>query len=408
MKTSELPILLFCAFVLLTCSGKQANQGVDIKSDTQVEETVYPITVPFEKGMEEEREVLLSQIADKVEYIPLETSDQCLIRWLKGGAVLLKNNHWYVYGSKDLYQFTKEGKFVRKFGSVGQGPGQYSNIQHFDIDPENKLIYMLTTSQRINVYSTENGKFQKSIPVPVGTPTQFALLKDSMIASYAYNSTGREKNRIYIMNMKGDSVNAFPRYDSFEVHGGHAYMMVGTEDRYISRYKDMVLLNEVYNDTIYSITKDELLPRYYIHLGKYSIPFDCRYEYLQGNYKLFNDVASSYVRAFTLETDPYLFIRYCYWAGEGSDVNRLTMYNKKDKSCYKVAKDRIKNDWGNGLPVINPATVISDNQLICIYNVEDIFKMAEEDPSILKNEQLKNLKEDDNPVLMVVTLKKTL
>lgn len=171
------------------------TKGLATKSETNAEEIVFPITVPFEKGMEEERKVLLSQIADKVEYIPLETTDQCLIKRLMGGTVLLKDNHWYLYGTKDLYQFTKEGKFVRKFGSVGQGPGQYNYIQYFDVDPEIKLIYMLTTSQKINVYSTENGRFQKSIPVQVNTPIQFALLKDSMITNYAYNLTGREKKQ---------------------------------------------------------------------------------------------------------------------------------------------------------------------------------------------------------------------
>ena len=72
--------------------------------------------------------------------------------------------------------------------------------------------------------------------------------------------------------------------------------------------------------------------------------------------------------------------------------------------CYKVKGGYIRNDLAPGLPM-RPSTIVNDNTLICIWNAETIIEMAEKDPSIFENPQLKGLKEDDNPMLMTVTLK---
>ena len=48
---------------------------------------------------------------------------------------------------------------------------------------------------------------------------------------------------------------------------------------------------------------------------------------------------------------------------------------------------------------------ISDDVLLYCLEAPEVMELAEDDPSILEYEQLKNLKEDDNPVLMIVYLK---
>ena len=52
-----------------------------------------------------------------------------------------------------------------------------------------------------------------------------------------------------------------------------------------------------------------------------------------------------------------------------------------------------------------PETRISDDVLLYYLEAPEVMELAEDDPSILEYEQLKNLKEDDNPVLMIVYLK---
>lgn len=57
-----------------------------------------------------------------------------------------------------------------------------------------------------------------------------------------------------------------------------------------------------------------------------------------------------------------------------------------------------------GLPFY-PEARIADDVLLYYLEASEVLELAEEDPSILDYEQLKNLKEDDNPVLMIVQLK---
>ena len=48
--------------------------------------------------------------------------------------------------------FDGKGKFVRRIGRQGQGPGEYSLVLSLDVDRENELSYLLDNG-KVNVYS---------------------------------------------------------------------------------------------------------------------------------------------------------------------------------------------------------------------------------------------------------------
>ena len=77
-------LLLLLPFLLLSCGGKK-NSDQPSEATVQITEPEFPQIVPFETGIETEREILLSEIADSIRYIPLETNNKCLIsvhkRW---------------------------------------------------------------------------------------------------------------------------------------------------------------------------------------------------------------------------------------------------------------------------------------------------------------------------------------
>ena len=49
---------------------------------------------------------------------------------------------------------------------------------------------------------------------------------------------------------------------------------------------------------------------------------------------------------------------------------------------------------------------LNENMMLDIFSANLIYKMAEDNPEILNHPQLKGLQEDDNPVLMIVHLKR--
>ena len=72
--------LLSVVVFLSACAGKNVEQPVTVEFEPV--ESEYPITIPFEAGVGVEREIKLSDIADSVQYVPLETNDKCLIDFI--------------------------------------------------------------------------------------------------------------------------------------------------------------------------------------------------------------------------------------------------------------------------------------------------------------------------------------
>ena len=53
-----------------------------------------------------------------------------------------------------------------------------------------------------------------------------------------------------------------------------------------------------------------------------------------------------------------------------------------------------------------PNIQATDEVVINLWEVTDILELAKKDPALLEHKALQNLKEDDNPVLIIVTMKK--
>lgn len=397
-----LAVSLAVCLLLLSCGGKKSG---DQSAEDISEAPEYPVTIGFEKGIETEREVLLSEIADSVRFIPLETSDKSLIRGINEANILKTDKYFFVPWVETLFQYTTDGKFVRKIGSKGSGPGEFNWIAQIDIDEEKGLVFMQTTSLRINVYDMESGKFLRSMKCPDIESGDFAMLNDTTSVTFVRNTNGKRKTRLYIANAKGDTLNTFSRSDLFELNSQYSWMMSSPTDRYMFHYKDMVCCKDYYNDTLFTVTKDLLEPRYIFEMGKYSLPIESRFEYLNGDGKRFQELAAPYLRYQAIETESYLFMPYTNWAGEEARKRRLAMFDKKTRECYKVFGDGfIKNDLGSELP-IRPVAALDSKTLLAVWEMQNIYKEAEKNPAILELEQLKGIDEDDNPVLMLVYLK---
>ena len=70
------------------------------------------------------KEMMLSELAADIKYIPLETTDDCLI-----------NNEFYImqYTGEDIitsgiFHFNKEGKFLNRIGRKGQGRSEERRV----------------------------------------------------------------------------------------------------------------------------------------------------------------------------------------------------------------------------------------------------------------------------------------
>ncbi len=138
----RIPILfLLSGTFLLLASCKNGGPSGDL------------ITVDLNEGLKTEKEFRLSEVAKSVEYIPLETRQESLFS--NAGYVISKN---YVlvyqqYGPCRLLLFDRSGKFLRKIGGEGKGPGEYISLNYVYPEPDEKFILIYDyQAQRIIRY----------------------------------------------------------------------------------------------------------------------------------------------------------------------------------------------------------------------------------------------------------------
>lgn len=87
-----------------------------------------------------------------IELIPLETSSDVLIT---GISKLVVHHDYYYALDKPLcliFVFDKTGKFLYKIGTKGQGAGEYSFIEDFNINPFSGNIEILEPYGKIHIY----------------------------------------------------------------------------------------------------------------------------------------------------------------------------------------------------------------------------------------------------------------
>lgn len=148
----------------------------------------------------------LSEILSIDEIIPLETSPQCLLENIS--KLIFFNNYFFVLdvGSRAVLAFSSTGKFIRRYGSIGKGPGEFVTPISICVNEADNslLIYDLSTGN-ILIYSI-NGAFIKSIKVDDGLTGKDIEIKDNVIYlnTTLYSKAQYEKSyNVRLFNMDG-------------------------------------------------------------------------------------------------------------------------------------------------------------------------------------------------------------
>lgn len=98
-----------------------------------------------------------------IEYIPLETTDSCLISNLT--YLIMDDDFIFVQNGKtdQVFKFTRQGKFVCQIGRVGNGPGEYApwTIENISLDVNKKEVFLNSRRLPAFVYSYD-GEFLRT------------------------------------------------------------------------------------------------------------------------------------------------------------------------------------------------------------------------------------------------------
>jgi len=371
--------------------------------------------INIESTMEKKDIIYLSQVASKVEYIQLETTSDCIIG--RGPSFLFTDSLIFVSNRDHILKFSHSGKFLGRIGKSGSGPEEIDFIWTISLIPDKKLIVVQKNAPRKLLYFSFDGKFVKAISIP--RFDNLKVLNDERYIAYESGSVGVDKYNFLLTNKNRDTISFVKNNDRWRDFAPTSFMTDYPFFEPFYLYKNKYYLKSIYNDTVYYISGDRILPSYFINLGKYRLPLEYRPEKMKfiSDEKYFDKLAGYYY-CNVLESADKIFLTAVNFKNdaikcfliERDDMNsgRL-LINKSQKSTGFV------NDWDGGLDFW-PKGNVNDNQVFMPINIFDIKKIIDEKNADQKAgklykarkqlvEMMSNLDISSNPIIMIVTVK---
>ena len=142
--------------------------------------------------MSEQLEIRTSDIFKYVKTIILETSDECIIGRVSEMQIFDMKIYILDRIGRSLLVFDMEGRFIRRIGRLGRGPGEYASILDFTIDTANKRIF-ISDGRRIHKY-TVDGLHIKSVQIEGSIWFSYIQYFDGII--FAANRNPKEDEKL--------------------------------------------------------------------------------------------------------------------------------------------------------------------------------------------------------------------
>jgi hypothetical protein len=375
---------------------------------------------------EEDKSIELSNIVDEIEYVALESVEPIdQIRYIEYADSL-----FFVADKNSVFVFNRDGEFVRKFGQRGNGPKEYIYMSDLAVDPLRKLVFIRDHS-KINIYDF-NGLFKKSIKTDqFKNISSFKVIPNSDIVLGIGNELGDAKYLFVKLDLDGEVTSTYPNHIQFKMLPGGFY---SNDESIAYSYKKSVGLLSKFNDTIFYFNAENFSAKYVLDKGKYELTPDVHIKAWTARRNHSSPMPVHIENVRLLETNKYFFYHYFI---HNIDTYILGIYTKMDETFNKVASFELtldmamtnnyiftdaclKNDIDNGIdfPFLFSFQENDETEFLGAY--VDAFRIIDH----IKNDQFQNsiptfpekkeylkqfastLKEDDNPILVIMKLKK--
>lgn len=131
------------------------------------------------KVLKGEKKAKLSDIADSVRFVALETTDSCLVGGY-GGVLYANERGILIFGMEGLYLFRPDGKFVHRLGKIGRGPGEFNRIRGAYVGE--RAVYILEGDRQKIIQYGYDGNLQREIGCPgITSVSKGVFLNDSLL-----------------------------------------------------------------------------------------------------------------------------------------------------------------------------------------------------------------------------------
>lgn len=295
------------------------------------------------------------------------------------------------------------------FKNKGNGPGEYIELGDINISIDGNHLYALDHQKgQLLEYSVEGKNLNQFIDGRMIASSSFSPLGDDLFAFYGGTLYYGGLNKRLLIIKKGDKT-AYTWGDLTEKETNYNYIIEPTNFYFNN---NEVFFHYPFNDTIYKITNDSLIPKFFINLGDSKLPEDILdrdfedliefVEYLENSGKVFLlihfvNIGNMCFFQFQRESNYY----HCYYDLEKNEAKIVSAYQVEEK-------------FGG----INPQnTVFIGSSSTALYfkldgytinNWLDSTKISESEIMTKKSKELidkfKKMKPIGNPTILKVTL----
>jgi hypothetical protein len=378
-KSTTLPFFITIALLFTACASEPNTAHY------------LHFTPPSDKVMR------ASEIFSDIQYVPLESSPTSVLGVWDYLRVIGDSIYFFIQGDmyipNDLLVFSMDGSFAGYLADMGPGPEELhkpSSIARYQGD-----FYVRDIGRRIKVFD-QDWHFSRSFQLEgiPGYMIDFRIQDNKMIC---FNGRDRP-SFVTIYSMEGDSLTAFKPFT------GEGIMSYNTRGDKMMEVGDAFHFFLTASDTIWSLQASEFKPAYIISTdGAHTMDeltrkagnmYPPKFPGFLMDYK-YVDILNYF------EDDEYIIAKYRFSKIKGRDTYRLV---NKEKQWTR--------DWNGWLNDINRAPmadleILKDGKWIGFLSP---LRLLEKKEQMLASgrpglEFLHELKEDDNPVMVVYTLK---
>ena len=403
MKRKFLFFLLISIILNYSCSYSKRpaeSKGGGFHTFNMDKIKIYPSELSF-----------YSSLFKKVSIIPLETNEDCLIGYIS--KIKIVDQHIFVLDShkaRCLFVFNKEGKFIRKIGKTGNGPGEYNTPTDFTIDRDNQIVYVLDNDlQRINKYDLATGRFINAITLEKGVRShQIELFKGILYADASFNNHS-DDNYLFrsIEESSGKEESHFLNVIEYN-KGFSANIIYNT---FYMRENGNIIFVQLFMDHIIEISKDSVFSLIELNGSDFFTSEDIKQimgggvtQYSEG-IRMLNKYHS--IHSFIEKGDIILFDMK-----QGRFLHKL-LFDKKTNELFVIKNLRDDLLLKDNISAIMPTIGCYDQDGVYCY-LEDSYltskyrtlaKAGGLSPETDRLEDLKNLAEEANPIIIYYEFK---
>lgn len=354
--------------------------------------------------------IKLSNFSKGVEYIRLETNSKFIVG--EAPRVFADDDFLVVISFRRQYVFDrKTGVFIREIGNYGRNPGGYAYTRFNLVYNESKrTVYAASWDNGIIEYSLDGTVLSKiKKPEQIPALASFVCLNDTEYVASVDNITGNQKEKLVWINKDGLVTRFIPNIDFF-MDNPNSVTTRGETEGWFYWFEKKLFLQSCYNDTVFEVVNNSLTPKYKFELGKYKL------DYSQRDFIKAKGWKNYFMIKGTFESENYLFFTLSY-----NNEERQGIYDKKQRKAqvsdsknvelfyFANAQYGFTNDIDNFIQFA-PTSINQSNEIVGLVEAYEVVNWFSENPEKAAQlppqlQKLKNIKETDNPVVMIAKLK---